>query len=255
MSFNSSGDYIVTEEDDLDAIIDALLEQDEIEKDNEFYDFLVKEMGIGLTFSAKLLKNAMYSGFYVTSDYLNSETLEIDFHAGIEKLRYYPLLHFWKTQTVLFLDNIHESKSVMRKTKNYELRINHDFKNILMNLKKRYGDAWLTPPLREALLELNRENDNTTAMSFEVYRNGELKAGEIGIKTGKIYTSYSGFYNESSAGSVQLLMMLRYLRDNGFICCNFGTDNSYRTNKYKKSLGAVYIDRKDFIKMWRLWRS
>jgi Leu/Phe-tRNA-protein transferase len=88
-----------------------------------------------------------------------------------------------------------------------------------------------------------------------VYKNGELKAGEIGIKTGRIYTSYSGFYNESSAGSVQLLLMLRYLRDNNYIFCNFGTDNSEKNNAYKRRLGAVYIDRTAFIDLWRQGRK
>ena len=225
-----------------------------------------------MSFSNNFIKGMMFSGFYITSYLLNCETLWFDplydswddplydpLHNNesfdYDKTAYYPILNLWKKQTVLFFDDLHESKNVRRILKNYELRINYDFKTILNNIIDYHGNIWITPPFQKALIELSKQNGKTKALSFEVYKNGELKAGEIGIKTGKIYTSYSGFYNESSAGSVQLLMMLKYLRDNDYAFCNFGTDDSEKNNAYKKKLGAVYIDRNDFIEIWRKGRN
>jgi len=246
-NYNINGDIVIAKNVNPDEIIDKIT-------GNTEYDKL--ERGIGLTFTKKFIGNLMFSGFYITSDILNRETLWFDLeNTDKKKFRYFPLLNIWKIQTVLFFNNLHITKSVNRIIKNYELRINYNFKNVLNNIIERHGSVWITPPLKKTLLKLNKGNYKTKAVSFEVYKNGELKAGEIGIVTGKIYTSYSGFYNESSAGSVQLAMMLNYLKENNFAFCNFGTDDSIKNNLYKRKLGAVYIDRSDFIRLWREGRK
>jgi Leu/Phe-tRNA-protein transferase len=241
--YNSNGDILVTKNNDPDKIIDTII------SDNKF-DTL--ERGVGLSFSPRFLGDLMFSGFYITSDVLNKETISFDINfTSIDDLAFFPLLNLWKTQTVLFFENLHISKTTSRIIKNYELRINYDFTNVLDNITETHGDLWVTPPLKEILITLNQKNNQSKAISFQVYKNGELKAGEIGIKTGKIYTSYSGFYHESSAGSVQLAMMLQYLKENNYDFCNFGTDSSKSNNEYKKKLGATYIDRLDFVNLWR----
>ena len=246
-SYNLNGDIIIEKNDNPDGIIDKIIGNNE-------YDKL--ERGIGLTFDKKFICDFMFSGFYITSDILNKKTLWFDLDSmDNKKFGYFPLLNIWKIQTVLFFDNLHISKSINRILKNYELRINYNFKNVLNNIIESHGNIWITPPLKKTLLKLNKNSYKAKAISFEVYKDGELKAGVIGIKTGKIYTSYSGFYNESSAGSVQLAMMLNYLKDNNYIFCNFGTDDSIKNNLYKRKLGAVYIDRSDFIKLWREGRK
>jgi len=246
-NYNLNGDIIIAKNDNPDGIIDIIT-------GNTKYNKL--ERGIGLTFNKKFICELMYSGFYITSDILNKETLWFDLeNTDKKKFGYFPLLNIWKIQTVLFFDNLHITKSINRIMKNYELRINYNFKNVLNNIIKRHGGVWITPPLKKTLIKLNNSNYKAKAVSFEVYKNGELKAGEIGIVTGKIYTSYSGFYNESSAGSVQLAMMLNYLKDNNFAFCNFGTDDSIKNNLYKIKLGSVYIDRSYFIRLWREWRK
>jgi Leu/Phe-tRNA-protein transferase len=246
-SYNINGDIIISNNDKPDEIIDKIL-------GNTKYDKL--ERGIGLTFDKKFISDLMFSGFYITSDILNKETLWFDLdNTDKKKLGYFPLLNIWKIQTVLFFDNLHILKSIKHIMKNFELRINYNFKNVLNNIIERHGNVWITPPLKKILMKLNKSNYKAKAISFEVYKDGELKAGEIGIITGKIYTSYSGFYNESSAGSVQLAMMLNYLKDNNFAFCNFGTDDSIKNNLYKRKLGAIYIDRSDFIRLWREGRK
>jgi len=241
---NSNGDFIVSENCDPDAIIDRLLGS---HKYNGF------DLGIGLSFSERFISEFMYAGFYITSDFLNCETLSFDFDP--DKLDFFPLMNIWPIQTVLFFENLHISKSIARIVNRYELKVNNDFKTTLSKIIEHHGDIWITPPLKETLISLNEKNYRAKAISFEVYKNGELAAGEVGIATGKIYTSYSGFHSEPSAGSVQIALMLRYLQDNKYAFCNFGTDESQANNVYKRRFGCTYIDREDFIELWRKARE
>ncbi|MHC6202143.1 hypothetical protein ACYULU_03000 [Breznakiellaceae bacterium SP9] len=234
------GDLLITEDDEPDEIINLIM--------NSNSDI---DRGIGLGFAPAFLSKAMFAGFYLTTgddpDYLPDDY-------DSELIPFFPFYHLWCIQTVLFFDNLHESKSVSRLANNYELRINCALERVIDACIQAHGDMWVAP-LKPALLDIHANKyNNVEVLSFEVYRDNELKAGEFGIKTGKIYTSYSGFYNENGAGSVQLLLMLRYLRDNGYVMCNFGTDNSKRNNTYKRKLGAEYITRDEFLDIWRIAR-
>jgi len=50
-------------------------------------------------------------------------------------------------------------------------------------------------------------------------------------------------------------LMLHYLKDNKYAFCNFGTDESPANNIYKRRFGCTYIDREDFIELWRKGRE
>ena len=45
--------------------------------------------------------------------------------------------------------------------------------------------------------------------SVEVWMDGALVAGELGVTVGACYTSYTGFRTTDSAGTVQCLAMVR----------------------------------------------
>jgi|GEM_PF-2559952 len=243
-NINFFGEIIIQENDIPDQIINKLIESNE-------YDS--KERCIGFSFSPKFLSELMYSGFYITSD---SMFRDIPIINNLNKrLTYIPLINIWKKQTVLFFDNIHISNSINRNRKKYELRFNYNFVNIINNIRKYHGRVWVTSPLKKTLIQLNKNKYKAKAVSFELYRDGELKAGEIGIKTGNIYTSYTGFHTEPSSGSVQIALMLEYLRDHNYDFCNLGTDDSEKNNVYKKRFGAEYIDRAEFINLWRKGRA
>jgi hypothetical protein len=83
-------------------------------------------------------------------------------------------------------------------------------------------------------------------VSFGVYRNGELKAGEFGIIEGRVYTSYSGYYEEDNAGTVQLILTAQFLQNSGFDFFDLGMPLAY-----KYALGAQDIDPFSFILLFR----
>jgi len=87
---------------------------------------------------------------------------------------------------------------------------------------------------------------NPYPASFALYRDGELAAGEFGVICGKVYTSYSGFYEEDNAGTVQIIKTTRYLQKNGFSFFDMGMPLDYKSN-----LGAVDISPEQFVELFR----
>ena len=150
--------------------------------------------------------------------------------------------------TVLYLNNLHEPKSALRLLNKYELKINFDFDKIVDKCSEIHGKGMLFKEMRDCFKKLYRENDERYEfISFALYRDNELKAGEFGCIIGKIYFSYSGYHEESSSGTVQMIKMFRFLKKEGFICCNLGrTSEEY---KYKYRFGAIDIGRNEYLKL------
>jgi Leu/Phe-tRNA-protein transferase len=61
-----------------------------------------------------------------------------------------------------------------------------------------------------------------------------------------VYTSYSGYHDESNAGKAQMVLTARWLRDRGFAFWDLGMPL-----RYKSDLGAVNVNTEDFLKIFR----
>jgi Leu/Phe-tRNA-protein transferase len=70
------------------------------------------------------------------------------------------------------------------------------------------------------------------------------------VKVGSVYTSYSGYHDEASAGTVQMILTAEYLRDAGFAFLDLGMPLPY-----KYTLGAVDIGIKRFTDIFREART
>jgi Leu/Phe-tRNA-protein transferase len=86
-------------------------------------------------------------------------------------------------------------------------------------------------------------------VSFALYRGGELKAGEIGVVMGRVYTSYTGYSEENNAGTVQIILMAQWLERTGFAFLDFGMPLDYKT-----ALGAKDISPQYFVELFRAAR-
>jgi Leu/Phe-tRNA-protein transferase len=146
----------------------------------------------------------------------------------------------------LFFPDLHIKKSIRRFLSRYELRVDTDFDFILDKCVQIHGSDWLTPPLVEILKSIHRDSADARPVSFAVYREGKLKAGEIGIIVGQVYTSYSGYYEEDNAGTVQMILMTRWLEENGFAFLDLGMPLDYKTG-----LGAKDITPDRFVGLFR----
>jgi Leu/Phe-tRNA-protein transferase len=162
-------------------------------------------------------------------------------------LPYILLPKYHPERSVLFFPDLHVGKTPKRLLPRYELRADAEFDRILSRCAEVHGGDWLTPPLRRTIRAIrNLANAPVRPCSFGLYREGVLRAGEFGVMAGGIYTSYSGYCDENSAGTVQMILTALYLRDRGFACWDLGMPLAY-----KEKLGARLLDRGGFRELFR----
>jgi Leu/Phe-tRNA-protein transferase len=163
-----------------------------------------------------------------------------------------PKLHL--ERALIFFENFHEPRSARRLIPRYELRTNLQssiiedtglFDTVMEGCAAVHGNDWLTPPLMASLRQIGARH-LCRPVAFGLYREGRLVAGEFGIAAGRVYTSYSGYYEEDSAGTVQLILTGRYLRDAGFAFWDLGMPMAYKTR-----LGAQGVERGEFLEQWQ----
>jgi Leu/Phe-tRNA-protein transferase len=169
-----------------------------------------------------------------------------------------PKLHL--VRSVLFFENLHVKRSIRPYLTRYELRFNTDFETVIQKCIQTHGEVWLTPSLLKSIFSIQEQNAKQDAklttlfptvfpqpVSFSLYRDGKLIAGEFGIICGRVYTSYSGFKEENNAGTVQMILMIRALEEAGFDFLDFGMPLDYKTD-----LGALNISPEQFVSIFRL---
>ena len=236
MRYFPSGHIFIDPQDDCDKVVDAMLATDYNE-----------EFCLARGFDEDFIVRLMEAGFLVMSAELTDEMFEHG-EIGSKRERFYillPKLHL--VRSALFFSELHIKKSIRRFLPQYELRVNTDFDLILDKCVTTHGDAWLTPPLTSLLKKLHGRNDiRTKPISFGVYRDGELKAGEVGVVMGRVYTSYSGYFEEDNAGTVQIILMTQWLEKAGFAFLDFGMPLDY-----KATLGAHDITPELFVELFR----
>jgi Leu/Phe-tRNA-protein transferase len=160
-----------------------------------------------------------------------------------------PKLHL--TRSVLFFDQLHIKKSIERYLYRFELCFDADFDYIVHRCIAVHGDEWLTPPLVDAIKTIRQNRPHGVyPASFALYREGKLVAGEFGVISGRVYTSYSGYYDENNAGTVQLILTARYLEEHGFAFFDLGMPLQYKTD-----LGAADVSPQEFVDLFRAARE
>ena len=160
---------------------------------------------------------------------------------------------------VLDFKELHISKKVKKllDSNRYIFTKNTQFHNVLESIDKLHKYNWLKGKYKDILMSLyasNEDRDDFEIMSFEVLCSStkKLVAGEVGYKTGGIYTSLSGFslrdkeYN--NFGNLQMVLLAQYLEKNGYLFWNLGHPHM----EYKKKLGAKVYSRDEFLKRFLL---
>ena len=200
-----------------------------------------KDFCVALDFSPAFIARLMQAGFLVMSASFEDLVAEPAELACV----LLPKLHL--VRSALFFENLHIKKSIRRYLPKYQLRPDADFERIVDRCVEVHGADWLTPPLITAIKQMRRMPElGVYPTSFALYREGKLVAGEFGIRCGRIYTSYSGYYDEGNAGTVQLILAAQHLRDRGDVFFDLGMPLDYKTD-----LGAVDISPQEFVKLFR----
>jgi Leu/Phe-tRNA-protein transferase len=223
-NYLKSGKILILEKDNPDEVIDVII--------NTNYPY---EVCIGESFNLQYLMNLIKSGFYIMSGCF-PQTGEYILKA----------MHHL-SRSVLFFDHIHIKHSIKKYLARYELKVNVEFESIVDRCVEKHNDLWLTKPLVGAMKTIHEINDpDVTFASFGLYRDGVLVAGDFGTKVGRVYSSYSGFYEEDNAGTVQMILTAHYLVKNGYAFWDLGMPLNY-----KSALGAKVVNIEDFTAIWK----
>jgi Leu/Phe-tRNA-protein transferase len=153
---------------------------------------------------------------------------------------------------LLDFKDLHISKKIKKliKNENYQVTINQKLDELLFQIRNHHKDSWLSYEYKQLLKKLSTINhDNFKLISFEVSTlDNELISGEVGYIIGKTYTSLSGFFNRNfnNHGTLQLILLGKYLENNGFDFWNLG----HTCPSYKLKLGAKVYKRDKFLERW-----
>lgn len=158
---------------------------------------------------------------------------------------------------ILDFKNLHISKKVKKlmDESSYNFCINSRFNEVLEKFSSQHKYNWLKEDYVELLKNLHVKSDeksNFKIISVELVckTSNELIAGEVGYIIGKTYTSLSGFSSRekkyANYGTLQLVLLSKYLENNGFEFWNLGHPHM----EYKQRLGCVKHSRIEFLKRW-----
>lgn len=203
-----------------------------------------EEFCLALSFDPVFIAGLMAAGFLVMSAPLADAPQREPHYVVL------PKLHL--ERSALFFPDMRETKTARRLLSRYELRFDPEFDRIMDRCVEVHGGDWLTPPLLESIRQVRALSDKgrtpggVRPVSFGLYRDGRLVAGEFGMLAGRVYTSYSGCRDENSAGTVQLILTGRWLRDQGFAFWDLGMPLDY-----KDRLGAMNIPPERFVPLFR----
>ena len=159
---------------------------------------------------------------------------------------------------ILDFKDLHISNKVKKllEKNSYEFRLNTRFDEVLNRFSTVHKDNWLKGEYVELLHSLHVSKDERKdfkIVSFELLckESNELIAGEVGYTIGKTYTSLSGFSSKekkyANYGTLQLVLLSKYLEKNGFDFWNLGHPHM----EYKKRLGCKVLKRDEFLQRWK----
>jgi len=156
-----------------------------------------------------------------------------------------PLL-WWSPdpRMVLFLDELHVSKSLARRLRSGRFLVTLDaaFDSVISGCaepRDDRGSTWITREMRAAYRELARLGH---AHSVEVTSDGALVGGLYGVAIGRMFFGESMFSRQPDASKVALVHLVRQMRR-----WRFEVMDCQMSTAHLASLGAREISRTRFV--------
>ncbi|MEX0427871.1 leucyl/phenylalanyl-tRNA--protein transferase [Nocardioides sp. DS6] len=123
-----------------------------------------------------------------------------------------PMLWFSPVERgVLPLDGLKVSRSLRRSARDFEIRIDTAFEDVVAGCADpRRPQGWIDPRITAAYVALHRLG---WAHSVEAWRDGRLAGGLYGVAIGGLFAGESMFHRERDASKVALLGLVEVLRE------------------------------------------
>lgn len=141
---------------------------------------------------------------------------------------------------IIPLDAFHVHQRLERTLKQgrFEPRLDTAFREVVRGCADR-PSTWISVEIEEVFCQLHRLG---VAHSFEVWRDGALAGGVYGLALGSAFFAESMFSRVRDASKVALVLLLRHLRDRGFVLF----DVQY-VNDHLLQFGPVEIPRAAYL--------
>jgi leucyl/phenylalanyl-tRNA--protein transferase len=144
-------------------------------------------------------------------------------------------------RAVLPLDGLRVSRSLRRSLRNFEIRVNTAFEEVIDGCADVTRDSgWIDDDIRAAYLRLHRLG---WVHSVEAWRDGRLAGGLYGVAIGGLFAGESMFHRERDASKVALVALVELLSDEH--AATRLLDTQWQT-PHLASLGVVEIGRRDY---------
>lgn len=152
-------------------------------------------------------------------------------------------------RAVLFLDEMHRSRSLRRAQRTTELqfKLNTDFRAVIEACarapRSKESGTWITRQMIDAYTELHTLG---FAHSIEAWRGGQLAGGLYGVSIGGFFSAESMFFIEPNASKLALAYLADLLGERGASWIDLQV-----INPFTASLGAREIARSKYMSLLR----
>lgn len=146
---------------------------------------------------------------------------------------------------------LHVARRLRRELPRFEVRVDTAFAEVVEGCRGRLPGAperdgeWISPPLAARYARLHASG---LAHSFEVWRDGELAGGILGLALGGAFIAESKFHRVTNASKVALVGLAGHLNARGFTLLDAQIQNAHLAR-----LGVYEVGGEEY--RGRLWKA
>jgi len=179
----------------------------------------------------------------------NSKIIDPDFLLSAYASGYFPMAesrqgdiqwHFPDTRAIIPIDGLKITRSLHQtiKKKNFQIRINTAFEEVMHQCAKR-DDTWISDEIIQSYVQLHKLG---FAHSVEAWKDNFLAGGLYGVALGAAFFGESMFSRVRDASKVALVYLVDKLRAGKFELL----DTQFNTPHLTR-LGAIEIPRENYL--------
>ena len=177
---------------------------------------------------------------------LEPGTVLAAYRQGLFPMPYGSVLAWWSPDPrgILPLDGLRVTRSLRRSLRDYEIRFDTAFEEVIDSCAdRRRPSGWITPEIWAAYMRLHKLGwaHSVEAWSIE---DGTLAGGLYGVAIGGLFAGESMFHRRRDASKAALVGLVERMRARGMILL----DVQWCTD-HLASLGAVEIPRTDYLRL------